>query len=138
MKTMIMDRPEENPLPDDNTGSLGGTSQFKEGSVLYFSIERVNSPVARYVRINPFVIGREETAKLNNEDLNLTPYNAVDRGVSRRHAQVFYLNGKVYIEDMGSSNGTYLNGDELEPGKPQQLSDGDEIMLGRMLVWVNF
>ncbi|MEM6283727.1 MAG: FHA domain-containing protein [Chloroflexota bacterium] len=137
-KTMIINRPEENPLPDDDISTPGGTSRFSEGSLLYFSVERVNSPIARYVRIDPFVIGREETAKLNNEDLNLTPYNAADRGVSRRHAQVYFLNGKVYIEDLKSSNGTFLNGDELEPGKPYQLRDGDELMLGRMLVWVNF
>jgi pSer/pThr/pTyr-binding forkhead associated (FHA) protein len=138
MKTMIVSRPNSNPLPDDDVGSLGGTSRFKEGSVLYFSIERVNSPVARYVRTEPFIIGREETAKLNNEDLNLTSYNAVERGVSRQHALVYYVSGEVFIEDMDSSNGTFLNGDELEPRKAYKLRDGDELMLGRMLVWVNF
>lgn len=52
-----------------------------------------------------------------------------DAGISRKHAKlVRRQDGDVYIEDMGSANGTFLNGGKLV--KPQQLRDGDKITLG--------
>ncbi len=53
-----------------------------------------------------------------------------DREVSRHHARII-RNGKQYhIEDLGSLNGTFVNGERLEPNKPQLLSSGSEVRLG--------
>ncbi len=137
-QTAIMPRPapQTEIPPDDDV--LGGTSRFSAGSVLYVSIERVNSPIARYVHREPIILGREEDNLLGRNDINLTPYNAKERGVSRRHAQIYYKGGELFIEDLGSSNGTAVNGSLLTKNEPQQLRDGDEIVLGHMMVWVNF
>ena len=52
--------------------------------------------------------------------------------VSRRHARVLQKDGKFFIEDLGSTNGTYVNrGRRLIPGSPQILVDGDEIIVGK-------
>lgn len=52
--------------------------------------------------------------------------------ISRRHARILYKNGQYSIEDLGSTNGTYLNrGRRLIPGSPQKLNDGDEIIVGK-------
>ncbi|MFW6070532.1 MAG: FHA domain-containing protein, partial [bacterium] len=51
--------------------------------------------------------------------------------VSRRHARIVRRGGKFYIEDLGSSNGTFLNDQPIE--KPVALSSGDEIALGRTI-----
>ena len=40
-----------------------------------------------------------------------------DQEISRRHAAIAEKDGKSYLQDLGSSNGTYLNGQQLEPGK---------------------
>lgn len=50
-----------------------------------------------------------------------------DRQVSRRHARVFRVGDVYYVEDLGSKNGTWVNG-ELLTG-PRQLEDGDEIQI---------
>lgn len=50
-----------------------------------------------------------------------------DPGVSRRHARVFVENGAFFVEDVGSSNGTQVNGEVI---KKQALKDGDAISLG--------
>lgn len=136
LKTVLIPRPDT----DDEVVETypHGTSRFSPSSVLYISIERVNTPIARFVNDNPIILGREQTTLLARDDINLDPYNARERGVSRRHAQIYAFNGKLFIEDLNSSNGTSLNGEELEPNKPHRLRDGDEIMLGRMMVWVNF
>jgi hypothetical protein len=50
-----------------------------------------------------------------------------DTGVSRKHARIFAEGGLFYVEDVGSSNGTQVNG---EPVTRKPLKDGDAISLG--------
>lgn len=65
----------------------------------------------------PVVIGRE---------IDL-PLSVAEVGVSRRHAKVFLEGEKVFIEDMGSKNGTYVN---REPITKVELEDGDIVFIG--------
>jgi DNA-binding winged helix-turn-helix (wHTH) protein len=50
-------------------------------------------------------------------------------GVSRRHARILVRGGRATIEDLGSKNGTFLDGERVET--PQALQDGATIRLGR-------
>ena len=52
--------------------------------------------------------------------------------VSRRHARITFQEGKYSLEDLGSTNGTFINrGKRLAAGARQPLSDGDEIIVGK-------
>lgn len=52
--------------------------------------------------------------------------------VSRRHARITLRDGKYFLEDLGSTNGTFVNrGKRLLPGHPHPLQDGDEIIVGK-------
>ena len=52
--------------------------------------------------------------------------------VSRRHARIMLRGGQYFIEDLGSTNGTFINrGRRLLPGDRQPLRDGDEIIVGK-------
>ena len=52
--------------------------------------------------------------------------------VSRRHARIIFADGKYALEDLGSTNGTFINrGKRLSPGTRQPLNDGDEIIVGK-------
>jgi pSer/pThr/pTyr-binding forkhead associated (FHA) protein len=52
--------------------------------------------------------------------------------VSRRHARVTFRDGQYFLEDLGSTNGTFVNrGKRLSPGTRQSLKDGDEIIVGK-------
>jgi hypothetical protein len=52
--------------------------------------------------------------------------------VSRRHARIQFLNNQYLIEDLGSTNGTFVNrGPRLAPGAKQPLKNGDEIIVGK-------
>jgi len=52
--------------------------------------------------------------------------------VSRRHARITLIDGQYLLEDLGSTNGTFVNrGRRLPPGHRQPLRDGDEIIVGK-------
>jgi pSer/pThr/pTyr-binding forkhead associated (FHA) protein len=52
--------------------------------------------------------------------------------VSRRHARITLSDGKYVLEDLGSTNGTFVNrGKRLAAGTRQPLNDGDEIIVGK-------
>jgi pSer/pThr/pTyr-binding forkhead associated (FHA) protein len=52
--------------------------------------------------------------------------------VSRRHARIMRREEQYFIEDLGSTNGTFINrGRRLLPGDRQPLRDGDEIIVGK-------
>ncbi|MDH7603023.1 MAG: FHA domain-containing protein [Armatimonadota bacterium] len=50
--------------------------------------------------------------------------------VSRKHAVITVEDSKVYVEDIGSTNGTYVGGSKLNPGQKVELTDGAEIVFG--------
>ncbi len=52
-----------------------------------------------------------------------------DTFVSQIHARVYRRDGKLYVEDLGSTNGTYLNTKKLTT--PAALRKGDRIQVGR-------
>ena len=52
--------------------------------------------------------------------------------VSRRHARITFNDGVYLLEDLGSTNGTFVNrGKRLPKGTRQPLRDGDEIIVGK-------
>lgn len=84
---------------------------------------RLGHATATLAENNPhIVIGRDE------QSVNLvTP----DPSVSRRHCEVFLQNGAAYIRDMGSSNGTWVDGNAVSQ-QPVALSPGQQIFVGHV------
>lgn len=76
--------------------------------------------------------------KATPQQIDLTPYGAGDRGVSREHAQIHIAGDTVYLTDLGSTNGTHLRGERLEPRVATALQKGNEILLGRLSLQVVF
>lgn len=76
-------------------------------------------------------IGRWDADNGIFPDVDLDAFDT-EAKVSRRHARISCSNGNYSIEDLGSTNGTYINrGRRLIPGNPQRLNDGDEIIVGK-------
>ena len=55
-----------------------------------------------------------------------------DPDVSRRHAEIQVSNGDILINDLGSTNGTFVNGERID--QPRALSDGDEVRIGAVVL----
>ena len=76
-------------------------------------------------------IGRWDADNGIFPDIDLDAHDP-EAKVSRRHARIIYRDGKYAVEDLGSTNGTYINrGRRLIPGSPNILNDGDEIIVGK-------
>lgn len=80
------------------------------------------------------LLGRFEKRPVTRTNFLDLSRHEVARTVSRIHAQIHMERGKVYLTDLGSTNGTYLNEKLIEPHRPVQLHSGDDLMLGKLRV----
>jgi hypothetical protein len=79
-----------------------------------------------------FTMGRVSDNQPIMPDIDFSSFKAYENGVSRLHAVIRHNNGNIIIMDLGSSNGTYLNGTRLMPNVEQPLRHGDIVALGKL------
>jgi pSer/pThr/pTyr-binding forkhead associated (FHA) protein len=77
-------------------------------------------------------IGRSDPTQGYVADLDLTAASGRSAGVSRRHATIYLANDVLHIRDLGSANGTLVNGVRLEPQHLYRLHEGDKISVGQL------
>ena len=70
--------------------------------------------------------------------IDLTPHGGGPLGVSRRHAVILISRSMYLLQDLGSTNGTWLNEQRLPPHIPRTLNSGDLIRLGQVRIHVAF
>lgn len=78
------------------------------------------------------IIGREDPVSGVFPDIDLTDHGGDEGGVSRQHARILIQGENFFIEDLNSTNFTFLNQQKLPPRQPQALNNGDEVRLGRV------
>lgn len=87
--------------------------------------------------IQQITLGRKDPDSGESPEVDLTASNAIDLGVSRRHASIIRKDtASLLVVDKGSPNGTYLNGTRLIANQPRILRDGDELRLGRLVLHI--
>ncbi|MCC6189269.1 MAG: FHA domain-containing protein [Anaerolineales bacterium] len=84
-----------------------------------------------------YILGREGHDQVV-PDLNLNPFGAREKGVSRVHAALRRDHSQVLLIDLGSTNGTRLNGRPVAAHQAVKVANGDEIRLGKLLLRINF
>jgi hypothetical protein len=82
------------------------------------------------------VIGRRMLGKEQLVQLDLSPHGAYEMGVSRLHAVLYRKPGALFLQDLESLNGTFVNGRRLAPGQLQPLCMGDELLFARLRCYV--
>ena len=83
-------------------------------------------------------LGRNNSGVKEETVLDFTPYGGKDKGVSRNHALITITHTAVYIKDFNSTNGTFINGQQLYPMRRYTLEDGDTITLGELQINTSF
>ncbi len=81
---------------------------------------------------NEYTLGRISDAQPVMPDVDLSSYHAYANGVSRLHALLRRDGKRVVVMDLGSANGTYVNGKRLSPNAEHLLNHGDVIALGKL------
>jgi hypothetical protein len=101
-------------------------------TTIIFDIEgrQLLLPIAQHI-----IMGR--TSGNYSPDIDLTPYGAEDKGISRQHLRIT-REVLIYVADLGSTNGTYLNGQRLLRNSDCPLTDGDVLRIGQLCVTVQF
>lgn len=82
----------------------------------------------------PITLGRTHEETGSYPSIDLTPHHGQKLGVSRLHAQIESIYSDYYIKDLGSSNGTWVNGRRIEPHQLVPIENGDQIRLGRLMI----
>ncbi|MBU4225940.1 MAG: FHA domain-containing protein [Chloroflexi bacterium] len=123
------------PAPPADAGAARITLHLVESGQILPLAERME-----------FSLGRVSEGQPIMPDIDLTPYKAYDKGVSRLHAILRRVkcldkldnHNKIVIMDLGSSNGTYVNGNRLSPQVEHVLTHGDTIHLGKLKIQILF
>lgn len=86
--------------------------------------------------LSELVIGRSAANSAMLPDIDLASCDAEQMGVSRLHLAVKYEDEAIKVYDLGSANGSFINGQKLHPREIRVLRDGDELRLGHMIMRV--
>ena len=80
--------------------------------------------------VEGYVLGRSGSGSDYLPDIDLAPYGAREKGISRRHAALVQYHGMLHIIDLESTNGTFINGNRIRPNVATQVRSGDVLTLG--------
>ncbi len=83
-----------------------------------------------------FTLGRTVEGQPILPDVDLSPFDAFSLGVSRLHAAIRIVNREVVVTDLGSSNGTRVNGQKIVPHVDYPINHGDIIAVGKLKIQV--
>ena len=81
---------------------------------------------------NEFTMGRISEGQPIMPDIDLSPYQAYAAGVSRLHGVIKRDSSRIVFMDLGSANGSYINGKRLSSNVEQVLNHGDIVALGKL------
>ena len=122
--------PEQERVPARPWRSEEGAEREKALSI---DLEIVNTGREMTLALDSeILLGRLDAAHGIFPEVDLAADGGLEHGISRRHARVYMREGHCFIEDLDSTNGTFLNAERLTPYLPYRFNDGDTLSLGTM------
>ncbi|MDX2162866.1 MAG: FHA domain-containing protein [bacterium] len=101
-----------------------------------YTLQRLqqNSPTIAFAPSEAagYVAGRADEATNYLPDIDLSAFDARECGVSRRHCAFVLFRGSLHVVDLGSINGTFVNGMRLAPEVPCAVYSGNHMRLGTL------
>jgi pSer/pThr/pTyr-binding forkhead associated (FHA) protein len=117
--------------PRTATGPLAGKSKAEEVRPCWLTVNNSRRHIS-LPNSGELVLGRFDPHLGLPPDIDLAYEDAESHTVSRRHARIVGFNGRYTIEDLGSSNGVFLNGRRLSAGPSPELRPGDQVKIGNI------
>lgn len=127
----------EESLPEFSAKATWGSASVGKTTSVVIHFRNTSEPLVVELS-DRIVFGRADTSSPRQPDVDLNPYGALEKGVSRIHAAIERSDDVLTLVDMGSSNGTNLNGQRLIQDQPRVLRDGDEIRFGKLIAHLYF
>ena len=131
---------EDAPVVFENEGArkLSGGGEKPSGVRATLTLERGDAAGKQFpLHAGESYIGRWDADNGVFPDIDLDKHDP-EAKISRRHARIVLEGDAFSIEDLGSTNGTFVNrGRRLLPGVPNRLKDGDEIIIGKTFLRFN-
>lgn len=115
-----------------------GTATFTDRCYLALDLGEAQQRVIAINEREQVTIGRVDGLTSVLPTVDLGRLGGWERGVSRLHAAIQRLGGRLYLVDLDSTNGTFLNGRRIEPRVPCLLHDRDHVRLGLFDIAVYF
>jgi hypothetical protein len=126
------------PVRPAEAPRTGGTV-FEAQSQLRVEIPGAPAPIMLTpTEERELLFGRLDATANIVPDIDFTPHAAYQLGISRKHASVVLKSRQLYIKDLRSSNGTFVNNIRLVPFELYPLRNGDEVKLGQLVIKVFF
>lgn len=85
---------------------------------------------------NEFTLGRVSEGQPIMPDIDFSSHQGYAAGVSRLHAVIKRVGTRMKFMDLGSANGSYLNGTRLTPNTEVEVDHGDVIALGKLRIQI--
>jgi pSer/pThr/pTyr-binding forkhead associated (FHA) protein len=114
------------------TDQLEGGEVFDKTAAAQLVLETPDGNTLEVPEKDEIVIGREDPISEVFPDVDLTDLDGMENGVSRKHAVIHRAGADYTVEDMGSTNGTYINKKKIQPHSPQAIKPGDELRFGKL------
>lgn len=117
--------PQSESAPESNGDQNDNEPSFSDRTVLAQPARLIP-----YLKVVNNKLKTEEVLKLEGTSWRVgrNPENEIvvnDSAISRNHLEISKRDEKYFVTDLGSSNGTQLNGLKIEPNAPQSLQSGD-------------
>lgn len=126
----------------EETGGLYTDDYFGPTSSLILELRTTG----HYFELQPqeydheLIAGRSTANSAMIPEIDLVDYRGEEMGVSRLHLSILYHpeDEVLQVMDLGSANGSYINGQKLHPKEIRILRHADELRLGRLVIRVHY
>lgn len=113
----------------------GNTAPNHRGELSEYVLDGRDDDGIRYLlRISGDQLVNKEEGVIIGRNPKDSPYIINHADVSRKHARIRVKNNRVFIEDLGSTNGTSVNGQSIDDKGPVSVDNGDQIIIGSVVM----
>jgi len=136
MDTMLLGKDHE---PDDDTTiSVPPVNvpelQSPHSVVIVFAD---NSDALQFELLDTIILGRRSD-RGEQPEVDLAPFGGFPAGVSRIHVRFTRLADGIWLDDLKSVNGTFINDEQLVAGTPKPIANGQRLQFGTLKGWAYF
>ena len=116
--------------PDSGAATPGGARAASHSAVRSGPVRLTGNGGTPHLTVDTAELRRSAHGHSFGRLPDLVDHSLAVEGLSRRHFRISMDRGRTFLEDLNSTNGTFVNGERLVPYRARQLRANDEITAG--------